>query len=419
MNQKNFPGYILFLSFWAVLAFLSGCSPSATSTPDALPTGPWRGTIQVSGQEMPFTFTVSEQDGKQVVHLINGDERILIDEISQSGDSVRLEMHIFDAALIAKLSGSTLQGRWERKDQEVPYSLPFSAQHGNTSRFAANPAKPALDVNGKWEVNFTKEDGTSYPAIGEFKQQGNALTGTFLTNTGDYRYLQGQVDGNQLKLSVFNGAHAYLFTAAPGPDGSLTGDFYAGQNSHETWTAQRNPDFKLASADTLTYLKPGYDRLDFSFPDLNGKKVSLTDPQFKGKVVVAQIFGSWCPNCMDETKFLAPWYEQNKARGVEVVGLGYEVSPEFDKAKARIEKMRDRLNVTYPLLVSGTKDKELVAKSLPALNHVLSFPTTIFIDKQGKVRKIHTGFSGPGTGKYYDAFVQDFNKTIDELVAEK
>ncbi len=354
-----------------------------------------------------------------MAHLINGEEKILINEISHSQDSVRLQMHIFDAALIAKVEGDKLSGRWERKDQAQPYSLPFRAELGNTSRFSQNPAKPALEVTGKWEVHFTEEEGKTYPAIGEFVQKGNQLTGTFLTTTGDYRYLQGEVNGNELKLSAFDGAHAFLFTATGKEDGTLAGDFYAGQSGHETWTAKRNDAFKLASADTLTYLKPGYERLDFSFPDLNGKKVSLSDPQFKGKVVVAQIFGSWCPNCMDETKFLAPWYEKNKSRGVEVVGLGYEVSPEIDKAKERVQKMRDRLNVPYTLLIGGTKDKELVAKSLPALNHVLSFPTTIFIDKQGKVRKIHTGFSGPGTGKYYEEFVQEFNKTIDELVAEK
>ncbi|WP_181306840.1 peroxiredoxin [Rufibacter sp. XAAS-G3-1] len=416
MHKISFSRYSIF----ALLSVSSGFQACSSTPSGELSGGSWRGIIEVSGQEMPFNFTVSEQDGKQVVYLINGEEKILINEISHSQDSVRLQMHIFDAALIAKVDGDQLSGRWERKDQARPYRLPFTAEKGKTARFSENPAKPTLDVSGKWEVSFTNtKTGKTYPAIGEFVQKGNALSGTFLTNTGDYRYLQGEVDGNKLKLSAFNGAHAFLFSATGQEDGTLAGDFYLPQAEHETWTAKRNPNFQLAAAETLTYLKPGYDRLDFSFPDVNGKKVSLTDPQFKGKVVVAQIFGSWCPNCMDETKFLAPWYEKNKSRGVEVVGLGYEVSPEFDKAKARIEKMRDRLNVPYPLLVSGTKDKELVAQSLPALNHVLSFPTTIFIDKQGKVRKIHTGFSGPGTGKYYDEFVQEFNKTIDELVAEK
>lgn len=354
-----------------------------------------------------------------MAHLINGDERILINEISYSGDSVRLEMHIFDAFLVARVQENTLQGRWVRQDQAQPYSLPFSAQFGKTSRFSEKPAPPATDVSGKWEVYFTSDEGKSYPAIGEFTQQGNALTGTFLTTTGDYRYLQGEVAESELRLSAFDGAHAFLFNARLQPDSTLAGDFYSGQLGHERWTARRNPSFKLAAADSLTFLKPGHDRLAFTFPNLQGQPVSITDPQFQGKMVVVQIFGSWCPNCLDETKFLTDWYSKNRDRGVEIIGLGYEVSPEFAKAKARIKKMRDRLHVPYTLLVAGTKDKELVAQSLPALNQVLSFPTTLFLDRQGKVQKIHTGFSGPGTGKYYDAFVQDFNQTIDLLAAEK
>ncbi|GAA4301253.1 TlpA disulfide reductase family protein [Nibribacter koreensis] len=402
--------------FLSLGLFTAACS-SAPST--ALETGPWRGIIEVSGHEMPFNFTVSEEQGKQVAYLVNGEEKILIDEITFDQDSVRLQMHIFDATLHAKVDKGKLNGRWERRDQAQPYSLPFSAEHGHTERFAKNPAKPDVDVTGKWEVLFQGEEGNSYPAIGEFKQNGNNLTGTFLTPTGDYRFLQGQVNGKGLSLSTFDGSHAYLFTAEPQEDGTLKGDFYAGIAAHETWTAKRNENFELPSADTLTHLKPGYDRLSFTFPDLDGKKVSLEDPKFKGKPVVVQIFGSWCPNCMDETAFLAPWYAKNKSRGVEIIGLGYELSPEFEKAKTRISKMKDRFDVDYTLLVAGTKDKELVAKSLPALSKVVSFPTTIFIDKKGKVRRIHTGFSGPGTGKYYEDFVKEFNQTIDELVAEK
>jgi hypothetical protein len=48
----------------------------------------------------------------------------------------------------------------------------------------------------------------------------------------------------------------------------------------------------------------------------------------------------------------------------------------------------------------------------------VAFPTTIFIDKKGQVRHIHTGFSGPGTGKYYDQYVEEFNRLIDKLVSE-
>jgi len=371
------------------------------------------------GQQIPFLMEAREQDKKTVLYLVNGEERILLDDIRWQGDSVKIGLHIFDADLIAKVDGAQMSGRFVKNDTATPYSVPFTAEHGLKNRFAAQPAAPAFNYDGKWEVLFTDKQGKSYKAIGVFEQQQHYLTGTFLTETGDYRYLEGQVDGRQLKLSTFDGNHAYLFTATPTSENTLQGDFYAGMSGYESWTARRNENAALASADTLTYLKPGYTSLSFTFPNLEGKPVSLADDKYKGKVVIVQLLGSWCPNCMDETQFLAPYYDKHKDRGLEIIGLGFERSPEFAKAAARLQKMKERLGVNYDLLVAGTSDKQAAAKALPALNHVMSFPTTIFIGRDGRVRKIHTGFSGPGTGKYYEAFVADFNKTVEALLAEK
>ncbi|WP_299754520.1 TlpA disulfide reductase family protein [uncultured Pontibacter sp.] len=409
-----------YTSLFLFLALLVTSCTSMTSTDNTIKAGSWRVALQhADGKEIPFIMEAEEQDGKTILYLINGEERILVDDIKQEGDSVKIGLHIFDADLIAKVEGNKMAGRFVKNDTATPYAMPFTAAHGLENRFEANPAPADFNFVGKWEVVFTPKEGKSYNAIGEFKQQDNYVTGTFLTETGDYRFLEGQVAGSELKLSTFDGNHAYLFTATPTNDTTLNGDFYAGMNGYESWTAKRNPNAALASADSLTFLKPGYETLSFAFPNLQGEQVSLSDDKYKGKVVVVQLLGSWCPNCMDETNFLAPYYDQNKDRGLEIIGLGFERSPEFDKAAARLKKMEERLDVNYDLLVAGTSDKEAAAKALPALNHVLSFPTTIFIGRDGKVRKIHTGFSGPGTGKYYDEFVADFNKTMEQLLAEK
>jgi hypothetical protein len=121
---------------------------------------------------------------------------------------------------------------------------------------------------------------------------------------------------------------------------------------------------------------------------------------------------------MDETKFLAPWYTENKERGVEIIGLAYERKPDFAYASARVKKMIDKLDVSYDFVVAGTDDKEKASQTLPMLNRVVAFPTTIFIGKDGKVKKIHTGFSGPGTGVYFEQFKEQFNQTINELLVE-
>ncbi|HCM78096.1 MAG TPA: alkyl hydroperoxide reductase, partial [Cytophagales bacterium] len=112
------------------------------------------------------------------------------------------------------------------------------------------------------------------------------------------------------------------------------------------------------------------------------------------------------------------WYTKNKDRGVEILGLAYEAKDDFDYASGRVKKMKAKLSVPYEFVIAGNKDKEAAAKTLPMLNHVISFPTTIFIGKDGTVKRIHTGFSGPGTGIHYERFIQRFNQTMDELLGE-
>ncbi|MEJ8802099.1 peroxiredoxin family protein [Pontibacter sp. H249] len=409
---------ILFLAL-ALTQVITSCN-SSTSEENSLQTGTWRvGLQRTDGVEIPFIMEAEAKNGTTVLYLVNGEERILVDDIKQEGDSLKIRLHIFDADLIAKVNGDKMAGRFVRNDLDDRYSLPFTAELGNNTRFKANPAPATFKFDGKWEVVFTDQDGKSYDAIGVFEEEGNDVTGTFLTETGDYRYLEGQIEGNELKLSTFDGNHAYLFTAKPANDSTLKGDFYSGMNGYESWTAKRNPDAQLASADTLTYLKPGFETLNFTFPNLEGKPVSLSDDKYKNKVVIVQLLGSWCPNCMDETKFLAPYFAENKDRGLEIIGLGFERAQGYENAVPRLKKMQERFDIQYDLLYAGSADKEAAAKALPALNHVLSFPTTIFIGRDGKVRKIHTGFSGPGTGKYYEEWVADFNKTMEQLLAEK
>ncbi len=435
---------------------LTGCNPSstsgtaetgATSAATLLTPGPWRGELAAQGQKIPFLFEVKTEAGKPVVYLINkglnGEEHLRCDEISAAGDSVTIRMHVFDAALVVRADGKDkLKGTWVKYDSKTPYRVPLVATAGAQPLFKGADAKNAANFSGTWAVTFEdKESKSSYPAVGVFKQNGTEVVGTFLTTTGDYRYLSGQSLGGMMKLSTFDGSHAFLFESVRIPDSKVTtvnvatgipdalaekdyisamnGEFYSGKSGHETWHAELNPTAKLPDADTLTYLKKGESRLNFKFPSLvKGSIISPTDAKYRGKVVVLQVLGSWCPNCMDESRFLAPWYEQNKARGVEVIGLGYERMADYDQAAARLKQMKERLNMGYDVAVAGVANKDSVAKSMPQLAKFLAFPTTIFLDKKGVVRSIHTGFSGPGTGQYYEEEKAHFNRTVDKLLKE-
>ena len=395
---------------------------ASAALPTSLKPGHWEGWVTAQNKAIYFAFDVAVEAGKPIVYLLNkgldGEERLRCDEISSAGDSTTIRLHAFDAALVVRPEGADkLTGTWVKYDSKTPYRVPLVALRGE--RPQPQPEAGTPDFSGTWRVTFKEDEGKTYPAVGIFKQQGTSITGTFLTTTGDYRYLSGAVLPSGMGLSTFDGSHAFLFQANKLANGTLKGDFYSGKSGHETWTAVLDPKAKLPDADNLTFLKKGQSRLDFKFPNVfEGGAVSPTDPKYRGKVVVIQILGSWCPNCMDETNFLAPWYEKNKARGVEVIGLGYERSGDYKVASARLRNMRERFNIGYDVAVAGVSNKDSVAKSLPQLAKFLAFPTTIFLDKKGNVRKIHTGFAGPGTGKYYQEEIAGFNQEVDKLLKE-
>ena len=398
---------------------------SGQSSPATVKPGTYRAVLKTQGGELPFGLDirpVTNKSGAYTVFALNGNERLPMDPATVQGDSIRIPMALFESELVAKIDGNTLRGEWrQRRTAQQTVSLPFEAQSGVNYRFLSEGKMPITDLTGNWATDFDSKTGRvdTIDAVGIFKQSGNRLTGTFLTPTGDYRYLDGNVVGDSLFLSCFDGSHLFLFKAKHDPaTKALTGGFWSGASGYESWVARLDANVKLPDPATLTYLKPGVKTLNVSFPEPTGKIVSLADPSFKNKVTVVQILGSWCPNCMDETNFLSPWYKRNRSRGVEVLGLAFERSPEMAVSGPKIERMKERFKIDYPVVLAGTNDKKQASRALSDLNAVVAFPTTIFVDKKGQVRHIHTGFSGPGTGKYYDQYVDEFNRLVDKLLAE-
>lgn len=384
--------------------------------------GIWRGAlITESGAEIPFNFDVKDSLGKLSLVIMNSSERFQVDEITRNGDSIHIQMPLFDSEINGVLLDGKINGVWTKHLADKDADMKFYAQADANWRIKQETVQPTTNVSGRWSATFISGDGTDTTiAVGEFVQNKTKVTGTFLTPTGDYRFLEGIVEGNQLSLSTFDGSHAFLFTVSIEGDSVMSnGKFYSGFSSIDSFTGKKNDQAKLPDAYGLMFLKNGTKKVNFSFPDLSHKMVSLDDTKFKNKVVIVQMLGSWCPNCMDETVFLTKFYDQNKARGVEVVGLAYERTRDFEKSKKNIDRLKNRFDIKYPLLITGyTNDKGDAAKSLPMLNKVIAFPTMIVIDKKGDVRKIHTGFSGPGTGNHYEEFVNEFDKLINDLLAE-
>jgi thiol-disulfide isomerase/thioredoxin len=404
----------LFTGFLA----MSGVPVCGAASND-IQTGTYRVVLQLPGGELPFRLDLAREGTAWIGYLVNGKERLKLNEISVDGSRLGIKMPGYENVLTAEKRGEELTGelvldKLGGKDQHIP----VHARLRQAYRFFPSGAKPGADVSGRWAVTFKDEDGKSEKAVGEFSQTRDVVTGTFLTDTGDHRFLAGQVHDGELYLSTFDGAHAFLYKAKLTAAGGLEGDYWSGTAYHERFSAQRDAKAALPDAYSLTAMQKGTQRFEFAFPDLTGHEVTSNEARFKNKVMVVALAGSWCPNCHDEAAFLAPLYDAYRSRGLEVVSLMFEHFGDFDRAAAAAQRFRQHYDIHYTTLIAGISDKDDAAKKLPALDRVYAFPTLIYIDRKGLVRQIHTGFSGPATGEHYTQFVAEFKHTLDLLLAE-
>lgn len=388
------------------------------------PAGQWRAVLESPGGELPFGLRIEERDaGKLIAVAVNGDEVLPFETARIDGDRIALRFDHYDSEISATISGdgARMSGTWVKQAGADRPSMKFEATRGPAPRFAEGaPAGIPAEIEGAWDAVFTDSDGDS-PARGEFRLDGGRLLGTFLTPTGDYRFLEGDFSGGLLRLSCFDGGHAFLFKARMNDDATLSGDFWSRGSYHATWKAKRADPAAAGSSNlpdpfAVTRLKNPSGQLRFSFPDVTGQPVSLSDARFAGKVVLVDIFGSWCPNCNDQAPVLMDLYRTYHDRGLEMVGLAYEMTGDRSRDGVFVRKYAERYGIPYPLLLAGTSDKAEASLTLPDLSGVLAFPTLIFIGRDGKVVAIHTGFEGPGTGRHFDELRVRYVHLIDSLI---
>ena len=371
---------------------------------------------------LPFLFEVIYQnDTTWNVEIINGAERIAVNNItfertkSSADKTLILDFVEYDSHIEAIVKEDIMQGHFVVRSKKN-YRIPFAAYHGEVNRFLIAPNKvESTNFDGKWEVTFEPGTEDEYPAIAEFSQEGNKVTGTFLTETGDYRYLAGIAEENKLWLSVFDGAHAFLFHAKDMGDGTLQGTFKSGKHYTASWVAKRNEDVTLTHPDSLSVAT--MEEFSISFPDENGKLVTFPNPASQDKIKILQIMGTWCPNCKDETQFLTDYVNGHPEIPLDVAAIAFERYDEQQQALDAIKRYRNKLNIPYPILYGGAASKSAASEKLPMIDKVISYPTMIFLDKSNRVRKVHTGFSGPATSKF-ETYEKEFHQWILQLAAE-
>ncbi len=421
MTKKVFNYLIAGLGLLSIFFLLPQCTKN---NQPALKEGIWRATLQrEDGHQVVFNFSVKDSLHQPVISIFNANGRLRVDSINITGDSVYIKMPFFGSHFTAHIQeDGSLKGTWTKSYGNRAAHMPFSAQPGDSLRLPAYQSTHH-NITGSWDATFTREDGSTYQAIGEFKQKGSKVTGTFLTPFGDFRYLQGVVSGDTLKVTGFDGCHALLFTALVDSSNRLNeGQIYSINSDAAPWHAEKKAFDSLPAAYAVKSYQPGEIKTHFNLKDMQtGEMVSLEDSTFKNKVVVLQILGSWCPNCMDETPFMTNYYNKNKEKDIKFLGIDFERTADFDESKKALQSFFDHFDINYPILFSGvsSSDSKLTEKVFPGLPEKIHvFPTTIFLDREGYVRKIHSGFNGPATGKYYDQFKEEFKNIVEGLLKE-
>jgi len=396
---------------------LIGCSSEKKTNEDMrLENGNWRMEMALEeGAVLPFNFTLNKNASNWEMTIINAEEQIVVNEIEQRNDSLFIQLPIFESEFLLKIEDDKhLSGVWANYYKGDSYQIPVKASISN-DRFNTNPEISAANAEGKYAVLFSPNTEDEYNAIGMFSQNGNRLSGTFATETGDYRHLEGNATADSIFLSTFDGSHAFLFKAAI-TDSVLNGTFCSGTHYKTNWAASLNPEAELKDPDSLTFLNEGYDKIEFSFPNETGKVVTLNDEKFQNKAIILQIMGSWCPNCLDETKYFSSLYKTYKDQGLEIIALAFERTKSEEKAFENLKRLKAKTAAEYEFLLGGVTKSDKAAEKLPMLNHIMSYPTAIFINRNGDVERIHTGFYGPSTGAYYDDFVQETEALVKKML---
>lgn len=390
--KKNFSLLILLITCWI----------SNTSYAQS-----FQACLQINKQQkLPFIIEKQNND----FYINNGLEVIPLQKrIVPNTDSLDLVFPYFNSFIRCKVTRKGLKGYWNnllKKD----YRIPFQARKKNSKI-----KNPPSQIEGKWAVTFSTQKD-SYPAIGVFEIKQKQVNGTFMTETGDYRFLTGQFLGDSLVLSTFNGSHAFLFKAKMTQD-SLHGTFYSGKHYQTDWVAVKDENATLRNPNNLTTIQDKQ-IIQFTFPDLNGNYYSFPNHISSEHASIIMLMGSWCPNCIDEAVFFKSVQEKYGKDKLKIVAVCYEVGDAENLWREAVRKLVDKHNFPFVFLLAGKASKLLAHQHFPMLNHVMSFPTTLYVDKKGQVRKIYTGFYGPATKEYFEDFKKETFALLEEMMGE-
>ncbi len=394
------------------LTFLSSCQRKRDIA--TLP-GIWNGTIYLKNRdEVPIKVELKVEGQKVIGSFLNGDERVTSTSGSFDGTKLMLKFDYYDAELEASFARRELIGAITRTWRQTKLVRALKLWKGGEPMIIPAAAE-GKDVSGAWEMKVGEgEQQKTWRLL--VQQKDAALTGTILTPSGDWGTMTGQFAYGKLQLARFDVINAHLFRAALNEQGQLAGmvDLGQGDAPRKVLATRVSSSAPLATQNTRVHnpLEP----FKFSGIDFTGQTITSDDPRFKNKVLLIEITGTWCPNCYDEAPLLKDLYARYQSQGLEVLGLSFEYTGDTKRDLEQVKIFAGKHGISYLMLLGGSTENDDIAKKLPQLVGFGAYPTTIFLGRDGRVKKIHAGFDGPVTGERHTRLKAEFEETVKELL---
>ena len=379
----------------------------------------WTGTMTLANQkQLPIRMSMNLASRPPSGSFIVGDEQTSIPEIQIVGDSIIVLLAEYQAALRGVWDGKQWAGSFFRYRKDT-LLLPFTVRPGERQERQAQESFPstAIRLTGSFRVYYHDPDCIDSTSSAKFWTRGDSVFGTFIDPSGDHGLMAGVQRGDSAWLGRFIGWQANLIELYF-EEGSWKGKYYARQFPPEVFTLVPRPGAEKEQLDKRrTRMKDPRKPFRFEGLTIDGDTVRYTDDRFRGKGLIIDIMGTWCHNCLDEVPLLQRLYDEFNAEGLEIVGLSFEVTEDPAIGRNNLAIYRKRHGLTFPLLYAGSLEEKHVEQSLRSqLEDFFAYPTTLFIDRSGRVRDVHWGFKGPGTGEDYQREVERFYQLVEEVL---
>jgi thiol-disulfide isomerase/thioredoxin len=421
-----------------IAAFALGVGSAALPAMAQNLEGRWSATVLQGGVDIPFRLDISGDGDKAVGTLYNGDANKETTTSATIRDGkVHLNFEHYLVAIDATVKNGELDGKLVNSrrtgnattgaNRQAPDPSSEEAGRGGSKFHAVRYVAPTAaevanvpNIDGVWEIPHETNKGEKAWRL-VVQQHGADVETTILRVDGDTGALTGSWQDGKFVASHFDGARPGLFELKPLADGTLElNNKTAGPRggvmiAYRPEAARAKGLPEPANYQTHTTVRDPQEVFTYSFPDIHGNIVSNDDPRFKGKVVLAIVTGTWCPNCHDEAQYLVQLYAKYHDQGLEIVALDFE-EPDQQTSLTRVNAFIKQYNVPYTYLIAGAPAD--MWDKVPQTVNLNTWPATLFIGRDGRVKATHAGFASPAAGVYNDQLKAEFTSNIEKLLKQ-